>query len=61
MARSIPRSPLFHKGLTAFTSSGASLPLAERSSANSTGQEKESSDNKVLPAHHVRAATQEHP
>lgn len=50
MARSIARSPLFHKGLTVFTSNGTALPLSEPSSADPEAQETESSDDRVSPA-----------
>jgi hypothetical protein len=54
MARSTSRSPLFHKGLTVYTSNGDALPLAEPSPADSTAQETEASDTKVLSARHKR-------
>ena len=61
MARSIPRSPLFHKGLTVFTAKGTALPLAGPSKDGLIAPEPENSDNKVLQAHHVvRDATEKY-
>lgn len=61
MVRSIPRSPLFHKGLTVYTTNGTALPLPEPFPADATTQETESSDNKVLDAHHGQEAPGAHP
>jgi pyruvate, water dikinase len=54
MARTISRSPLFHKGLTVFTSNGAALPLAEPSPADSPARETGSPDHTVSPQRHIR-------
>ena len=61
MTGSIARSPLFHKGLTAFTPNGTALPLAKPSIADSVARETERSDNKVLPPHHAKGASNGRP
>jgi hypothetical protein len=56
MARSISRSPLFHKGLTVFTTNGKTLPLADPSPIDSHTREAEGVDNNVLSARHTSSA-----